>query len=417
MTDIDVIVVGAGVAGLAAAAALRRAGRTCLVLEAAPRPGGRAHTVALGGEAFDLGATWLHDAARNKLADLARAAGDTLDDGDAPRSRTWLIDGRPATAAEEAGFHTASAAFDTLCHARARQEPDLSVAEAIMPMRGDPWMATVETWEAAQIAAADPWRFSVRDWSANDLGGANLLPRGGVGALILRRLLPLAGDVRLSTPVRRIKWHGAGVLADTDAGTIGAKAAIVTVSAGVLAAGTIAFDPPLPPHTQAAIAGLPMGLLSKVGLAVTDRAGLGLPPNAVLRRRLHRPLEPLMSFHTQSGGGVVAGFIGGPVAWDLARLGAPATEAFAREQLAQLLGAKAARAVGQAALSGWAGDPWHLGAYTYALPGQGGARAVLGTPLADGRLVFAGEAVCTDGLAGTVGGAFLSGERAAEIAA
>jgi monoamine oxidase len=278
-------------------------------------------------------------------------------------------------------------------------------------------MATVETWEAAQIAAADPWRFSVRDWSANDLGGANLLPRGGVGALILRRLLPLAGEVRLSTPVRRVAWHGADVAVETDAGTIRARSAIVTVSAGVLAAGTIAFDPPLPAESRAALHGLPMGLLTKVGFAIDDPATLGLPPGTVLRRRLHRPLEPVMSFHTQSGGGVVAGFVGGPVAWDLARLGAPATEAFARGQLAQLLGARAARAVGRAEVSGWAGDPWHLGAYTYALPGQSGARATLGTPLADGRLVFAGEAVCTDGLAGTVGGAFLSGERAASLAA
>jgi monoamine oxidase len=417
MTEVDVLVVGAGVAGLAAAAALRRAGRTCLVLEAAARPGGRAHTIQLGAESFDLGATWLHDAARNKLADLARAAGDALEDADATRHRTWLIDGRPATPAEEQGFHAASAAFDALCHARAQQDPDTSVAEAIAPLRDDPWMATVETWEAAQIAAADPWRFSVRDWSINDLGGANLLPVGGMGTLILRRLLPLAGEVRLSTPVRRIACHARGIAAETDAGTIRARAAIVTVSAGVLAAGTIAFDPPLPPATQDAIHGLPMGLLTKVGLAVTDAAALGLPPNTVLRRRLHRPLEPIMSFHTQSGGGVVAGFVGGPVAWDLARLGAPATEAFAREQLAQLLGTKAASAAGRAAVSGWASDIWHLGAYTYALPGQSGARATLGTPIADGRLVFAGEAVCTDGLAGTVGGAFLSGERAAALAA
>ncbi len=61
-------------------------------------------------------------------------------------------------------------------------------------------------------------------------------------------------------------------------------------------------------------------------------------------------------------------------------------------------------------------DPLHRGAYTYALTGHASARATLGTPLADGRLTFAGEAVCTDGPGSTVGGAFLSGERAAGMA-
>lgn len=273
MSETDVIIIGAGVAGLAAAAALRRAGRSCIVLEAAHRPGGRAHTIALGGTHFDLGATWLHDAARNKLADLARDAGDVLIDADAPRRRTWLIDGRPATPQEDQGFLRASAAFDALCHARAMQDPDIALAEAIGPLRSDPWMATVETWEAAQISAADPWRFSVRDWSANDLGGANILPQGGVGALVLRRLLPLAGEVRLSTPVRRVLWGGPGVTVETDSGTLRARAAIVTASAGVLAAGTIAFGPNLPAATQAALAGLPMGLLTKIGFAIDDEIG------------------------------------------------------------------------------------------------------------------------------------------------
>jgi monoamine oxidase len=64
-------------------------------------------------------------------------------------------------------------------------------------------------------------------------------------------------------------------------------------------------------------------------------------------------------------------------------------------------------------VTGWAADPFYRGAYAYARPGCAGARAVLGTPLADGRLIFAGEATRTDGLAGTVGGAFLAGEEAA----
>lgn len=416
MSETDVIIIGAGVAGLAAASALRRAGRACVVLEASGRAGGRAWTVAVGEDAFDLGATWLHDADRNPLRAMAEAAGDALLDADVPRRRIMMVDGHPATAQEEAGYWRAAEAFDRTCHARAAEEPDIAVAEAIAGLRDDPWMATVETWEAAQISAADPRRFSVRDWSANDLTGRNLWVPGGVGALVQRRLAPLAGDIAFATPAMRVAWGGPGVRVETPRGTLRARACIVTVSVGVLAADGIAFDPPLPASHQAAIAGLPMGLLTKVALHVPDGDRLGMEPGTILRRRLGRPLEPVMSFHFwPHGARHIAGFVGGPTAWDLARAGEGATKAFARQQLERAIGAAAVDKVGAIAVSPWGNDRLHRGAYTYALPGQAGARAVLGAPLGEGRLVFAGEAVCTDGLAGTVGGSFLSGERAAGL--
>lgn len=415
MNETDVIIIGAGVAGLAAAAALRRAGRRCVVLEASGRAGGRAWTVAVGGDAFDLGATWLHDADRNALRTLAEAAGDALLDADGPRRRIMMVEGRPATAAEEAGYWRAAEDFDRTCHARAAEAPDVALAEAIAGLRDDPWMATIETWEAAQISAADPRRFSVQDWSANDLTGRNLWVPGGIGALVQRRLAPLAGEISFGTPATRVDWGGAGVRVETPRGTLRAAACIVTVSVGVLAAGGIAFDPPLPASHQAAIAGLPMGLLTKVALHVPGGDMLGMEPGTVMRRRLGRSLEPVMSFHFwPHGARHIAGFVGGPTAWDLARAGEEATQAFARQQLEQAIGAEAVAKVGEIVVSPWADDPLYRGAYTYALPGQAGARAVLGTPL-EGRLLFAGEAVCTDGLAGTVGGSFLAGERAAGL--
>jgi len=417
MSDPDVIVVGAGVAGLSAAAALRAAGRNCVVLEADRRIGGRAHTVQVGADAFDLGATWLHDADRNPLAALAEAAGEHLIDADAKRRRVLVMGGRLAEAADEAAHAAAAALFDRVCHARAAQDPDISVTEAIAGIRHDPWMDTIETWEAAQIAAADPRRFSVRDWSANDLQGRNLWAMGGIGALVERRLLPLAGKVSLGTAVTAIAWGGDGVTVHSAGGTLRARSCIVTVSVGVLAANAITFDPPLPDSHQAAIAGLPMGLLTKVALHVPGGQLLGMAHGTVLRRKLDRALEPAMSFHFwPEGAAHIAGFVGGPVAWELARAGAGATQAFARQQLERSLGPQAAAHVGEITVSGWGTDLLHRGAYTYALPGQAGARAVLGTKLADGRLVFAGEAVCTDGLAGTVGGAFRSGQRAAALA-
>ena len=81
MSDVDVVVIGAGLAGLGAATALRDAGRSALVLEAADRIGGRAwttHPAELGGVWFDMGAIWLHNAETNPLVPIAAAAGEKL---------------------------------------------------------------------------------------------------------------------------------------------------------------------------------------------------------------------------------------------------------------------------------------------------------------------------------------------------
>ena len=106
-TDIDVIVVGAGLAGLGAAARLRARGVSAIVLEASGRVGGRAwttHPPELGGTWFDQGAMWLHAAERNPLVPIAKAAGETLIASDTFRTERTFIDGRLVTAAEAASY-------------------------------------------------------------------------------------------------------------------------------------------------------------------------------------------------------------------------------------------------------------------------------------------------------------------------
>jgi monoamine oxidase len=289
---------------------------------------------------------------------------------------------------------------------------DTDMATAVAGLRGDPWTATVETWQTTLIAAADPRDLSARDWHANLLEGSNLVSAGGVGAFVTRFLGRAAGNVRLRTPVRRIAW-GDGVAVTTDAGVVRARACIVTVSTGVLASGAIAFDPDLPASHAEAIAGLPMGLLTKVAVRASGANRLGLPPSCGLQRRVPSMLAPSMTFLAWPfGADHIVGFVGGPAAWALSRAGPAAAEDFFRARLRELLGAGVDAALGGAFVADWARDPWHRGAYAYATPGCAGARAALGVPL--GGLVFAGEACRTDGLAGTVGGAYLDGLRAGE---
>ncbi len=295
--------------------------------------------------------------------------------------------------------------------------PSRAVARA---RPGDPWALTVEAWEGPVICAADADRFSLRDWQANALSGSNLVPDGGIGAFIANHLG--AGlDIRLNTPVSRIGWSGprGGVELTTSAGTLCASACIVTASTGVLADGAIRFDPSLPASTQEAIADLPMGLAVKVALRAVGTDRLDLPMHCALDHQVRRSGDPFMIFQCWPyGRDYVQGWIGGSPAWELARQGDAAVRDFALAELRSRFGDRADKLFenGASIITHWDAEPWIRGAYCYATPGHAGARAVLGAPLADGHLVFAGEA-CHVGLAGTLGGAFLSGEAAAAAVA
>ena len=411
----DVAVVGAGAAGLAATAVLRANGVRCVLLEAGSRIGGRAHTIhpdCLGGVRFDTGATWLHQADRNPLVALARARGIVLAPAHQGPHRLF-VDHRPARAGEERAYQAARSAWQHTVRQRL-DGPDLSLAEAA----GDagPWTGSIETWEGAIIAAADASTLSLRDWHRNQLDDDDLSPPDGVGTLLAQVVGPMAGAVRLDTPIAAIDWT------DPDCcrlygprGSYSAGAVIVTVSTGVLARRRIAFEPALPAATLAAIEGLPMGLLSKLALPATGAGRLGLRPGTLLENRLDRRGAAGMMLSAWPGGlGYVTGFYGGRHARMLEGRPAEALGA-AQSLLCRLLGEQAAHAVdaGSGFATGWAADPLFGGAYAYCPPGHADARAGLAEPVGGGRVLFAGEASCTDGLAGTVGGALTDGERAA----
>ena len=408
-----VVVVGAGVAGLTAAASLLRAGYRCRVLEAADRVGGRAwteHPATLGGAAFDIGASWLHAAERNPLAILARQAGERLIDSEAVRTRITIRDGRPISAADMAAYDAAEQIFHRRADA-ALTGPDTSLAAAAGGGPEEPWMAAVVNWEAPIIAAADASALSLRDWHTNLLLGSNLEVVGGLGAFLQRQLGQQ--EVALNTQVTAIAWDGDGVRVTTRSGVIRADACIVTVSTGVLASGAIAFSPALPAPVQEAIAGLPMGVLNKVALRAVGADRQGLADSCGIDQFAAGVTAPVMTFIAwPHGQDHVIGFMGGSAAAALEHDGA--AEDHARSQWRAMFGSDAVFAPG-AVVTRWATSPYTLGSYAYARPGQSGARGVLAQPLADGLLVFAGEATRTDGLAGTVGGAYLSGEHAADL--
>jgi len=421
MPDVDVVVIGAGLAGLGAATALRQAGRRAVVLEAADRIGGRAwtaHPPELGGVWFDMGAVWLHSAEINPLVPIARATGETLLRSDELRRERTFIGTREATRDEYADFAAAWDRYEVKAGALLREVDDAPLAVVARSLPDDPWAVTVETWEGPIICCASADELSLRDWHTNVLSGSNLVPDGGIGAFVARQL-GKGLDIRLRTPASRVTWGGPGVQVETPTGTITARSAIVTVSTGVLSAGGIRFDPPLPPATQAAIHAMPMGLAMKVALRATSEDRIGLPLHCSLDRQVKRSGDPTMAFQCWPyKRDYIQGWIGGPAAWDLSRAGEAAALDFALGQLRSVLGSQVDRvfAGGSHLVTHWEADPLIRGAYSFVHPGDAGARAALGTPLADGRLVFAGEA-CHSGMTGTVAGAWISGQDAARAAA
>lgn len=423
MGDWDVVVVGAGVAGLGAARTLHAAGQKVIVLEASGRIGGRAWTAypaALGGEWFDMGAQWLHAAETNPLTAIAEGAGEKLLRADAIRNERIFIGERPATAAELADYRAARDRFGARA-AEVLQSAgvDARLADVARRLPDDPWALTVEAWEGPVIEAADANAISLRDWWTNRLTGSNFVPVGGVGAFVERRL-GKGLEIRLRVPVRRVQWgggrkgHAVSVL--TDGGALSARHCIVTVSTGVLREGTIGFEPRIPGEFEAAMDALPMGLAMKVVLRARGEDRLELPANCSVTERVQRNGGSLMVFDCWPyGRSYVQGWIGGSAAWELAEEGDGAAGAFARAALRSIFGARVGRLFDAepALVTHWEREPWIRGAYCYARPGHADARAMLAQPLADGLLLFAGEA-SHQGLAGTLGGAWLAGVTAAQ---
>ena len=422
MSETDVVIIGAGLAGLGAAAALRDAGARAVVLEASGRVGGRAWTeypAALGGAWFDMGAVWLHNAEHNPLVPIAQAAGDTLLRSADIRQERTFIGNRLANAAELSAYDDAVPRYEAAANAILAAGDDVALAEVRRHLPDDPWAATIEAWEGAVICGVDADRFSARDWRRNGLAGSNLVPDGGIGAFVQRRLAERL-DIRLNTPATRVRWGGRGgaVTVDTAQGSISAGGCIVTASTGVIASEALMFDPVLPARVTEAVRQLPMGLVMKVVLRAVGADRLELPRHCFVDRILGRAGDALMPFQCWPfGRDYVQGWIGGSFAWNLARQGEAAAVDFALGYLRGAFGGRVDRlfAGGSTLVTHWDADPWVRGAYCYAVPGSALARDALAEPVSDGHLMFAGEA-CHVGLGGTLGGAWISGQTAARTA-
>lgn len=403
--DTDVVVIGAGAAGLAAAQSLIAAGRRVVVIEAADRIGGRAHTETESfGLPYDRGCAWLQGPRDLPHMALARAEGFGLADADGGSEAVFVNGRRAKSSQRNAYWGSYEQVEDDLEDA---DGADVSAASLRDPDR--PWLGSVEAWIGALDHGVDFDNLSTGDYNSYAEIETNYFVREGLGTLVAAQGRDV--PVTLGTPATRIDWSGAGVRVETPSGTIEARACIVTVSVGVLASGSLRFSPELPAARQEALAQVPMGLLERIGLQFEGGGRFGLSENGVLTLlKQDPPPAPQCHFTTYaSGHDVIVGYVGGSFGWELGRAGPEAAIDFALEEFVSAVGSGARRRFKRGQFSDWGRNPLTLGAYSAARPGGHAGRAVLAEPLGD-RVFFAGEAVAGDHVA-LMSGAHMSGTR------
>jgi monoamine oxidase len=404
--DIEIVVVGAGAAGIAAARKLTAAGRKVAVFEASNRIGGRCVTdTRTFGVPYDTGAHWIHSPDVNPLTRLApRSAFDVYP---APPGMRFRIGRRNAREGEMEDFLSASVRARRAFADAARGKTDVACAQVLPKDLGE-WRDSVEFFlgpfacgkELSDVSAVDFTRSAERD--------AGAFCRQGLGALLAKLAEGL--PIELSRPVSEIESWRAGAEIVTPAGRTVARAVIVTASTNVLTSGKIRFAPELSKRQIDALAALKLGTY--------ERIALELPGNPLRLQRDDLVFEKAASSST---GALLANAsdtplhyvdVGGKFAEALSARGRDAMTTFAVEWLSGLYGIDLKTIVKRSHATQWSKEPWVLGSFSSAAPGGAGSRRILMETHKD-RVFFAGEAI-HETLWGTVAGAWESGERAAD---
>jgi monoamine oxidase len=415
-TGKSVVVIGAGMAGLAAARDLVAAGATVTLVEARDRIGGRVWTSRLWPDlVVDMGASWIHGTEGNPLTALADAAGaarvaTSYDRGFSLGPDGEVVDLTDAMARAEALVDQARAAAEDLGH-------DVSLAFAVTTSPG--WAAggkrylghyinaTFEQDYAGDWTEASAWHID----AGKAFGGADVLFPGGYDQIATHLARGL--DIRTGQTVTAMAPSGSGVAVTLANGqTLTADHAVVTLPLGVLQAGTVAFAEPLSAARQWAISALGMGVLNKCWLRFDKVAWDAdadwidwLGPDVGVWAQW-------FSLARATGAPVLCALHAGAVAQVIEATDDAGTVHLAHEALRAMFGSAFPAPVA-AQVTRWSRDPFALGSYSFQAVGSTpDDRRALGGADWDGRLVFAGEAAHPDHAA-TVHGALMSGQDAA----
>ena len=429
----DVVIIGAGVAGLTAARALAEAGRSVLVLEARDRIGGRVWTrrEVDTSAPVELGAEFIHGQIPQTL-NLLHEAGEAALNTEG--SHWTLLNGQ----LQQRTDHLFEQVQRGMKKAGLLEKPDVSF-QAFLE-HGERYGISKEAGELAHrfvqgFDAADPGRVSAHsiaeEWSSGGmLDSPQFRPMGGYSSVLTALAGKLDRDkvhVQLHTVVSSVRWKRGradieGVFLDRPF-QVSAPKVIVTVPIGVLqlpagAPAAIHFSPTLESKRDA-IAGILSGPVLKVVLRFRtvfwEEFDGGRYHDASFFYSIGTPFPTFWtSMPTRSP--FLNAWTGGPPAAQLSEKSDAQIVQAALESLETMFGDHLPDARTQleaAFVHNWQRDPFACGAYSYVGVGHNEtARRTLAAPL-DDTLYFAGEATDTEGEAATVTGALQSGARAA----
>jgi monoamine oxidase len=442
--DPDVIVIGAGAAGLSASITLARAGVSVTILEARDRIGGRIFTLhdPKCDTPVELGAEFIHGRPPETWNLLKSHKIRTVEvDGD-----NWCVNnGRLGTC----NFFSD---VDKILKKMDGRKPDQSFLDFLhrcCPESKNERQQQARTWALGYVTgfnAADPSLVGVH-WLVKSMraeekieGDRAFRAEHGYADLmnIFQQELNSSGvSVQKNTVVENIRWKKGRVEIDArglnGVVTWSARSALITVPLGVLQArseehGAIAFVPELPTQKRDAIRNIMMGKVIRVTLQFRERFWEALPKSAAKSRRKNSKTTSDVSFLFSHDDWF-------PTWWTMAPKKLPLLVGWAPFRCAERLSGKSESFVTEQALQtlhrlwgisvpeleslfehaychDWQNDPFSRGAYSYGKVGGDGIEEALAKPL-ENMLFFAGEATDTGGHNGTVHGAIASGHRAA----
>ncbi len=409
-TQTDVIVIGAGSAGLSAAKELARLGISFVLVEASHRIGGRAYSEEIATDVwFDLGCAYLvagRDSESridesNPFIDIAINQGAVVEQY--LHESRYIYNGRPLHDDEARARERYFKECEEAIRSSSEQGDDLTISDIIdieSPF-ATPFMdmMTVTVPKDLDEASAADFYYGVEEY-------INFNTQRGYGNLIAQWGSDV--EVSLNTRIESVDWSESDIRVSTNKGSIRARCLISTVSNGVLAAQHIHFTPRLPDWKMEAIREVPMGAENKIGVHFTK--DVFAPEASGYYQVWSDTAQGAYVDVNLVSTNVVTVFIGGRFSIWMEQQGQQAAREFAVDRIADIFGNDIRQSVGRSIATAWVTDPWTLGSYASANPGQFHQRESL--PLAvDSKLFFAGEATARAN--GTCNGAYWSGVRAA----